>query len=29
MEHVAICNNQTVLEILEIGYLIGQCSVGL
>ncbi len=28
MGHLAICNNQTVLEIIETGYIAGKCSVG-
>jgi hypothetical protein len=28
MGHLAICNNETVIEIIETGYISGKCSVG-
>ena len=28
MGHLAICNNQTVAEIISSGYISGKCSVG-
>ncbi len=28
MGHLAICNNQTILKIIETGYIAGKCSVG-